>query len=325
MEKSMKIKPEKVKSIDTFMQIVTFLPFEDVKSLCMSNSQYRQYCTSDRYRSHWKLLIDNAFSDVDDYENKLRKISNDLMYDDVKYNYLVYTQLVKTLDPVTQLIIYYRQNDPLFNSPKYDNTQRALAMLLLKNYNEMEKFLDGKISFDKNTPPRSMIRIFATAGYLPGVKGLYNKYKDNKITFYMYPFVDAILNDRMDVIKYYLSEEPEMVNTVMNTVLKHGNLDILKLIIDNSNINIDDLDIRMAILSGNTDMVKYLLENGKYYNHTRNILSVVALQRNLEMLKLLLSYDDFLDEEEIKTALHMSRRRKFDEISEYLNTILITK
>lgn len=108
-------------SVDLFIQHITYLPFTDVISICSANKKLHGYCMN--YNNHWKRLIDNTFSIVYDYQNKLREIQTKLGSDDSPegeskrslekqtYNYLVYTQLINILDPVTQAMIYYKQKD----------------------------------------------------------------------------------------------------------------------------------------------------------------------------------------------------------------------
>ena len=98
-------------NVDVFIQSITYLPFQDVVSVCSANKTLHSYCNDPRYNKKWKRLIDNTFGKVYDYQNKLQQIWNKLGYKQPTYNYLVYTQLVKLLDPVTQAMIYYRQGD----------------------------------------------------------------------------------------------------------------------------------------------------------------------------------------------------------------------
>ena len=103
--------------IDVFIHHITYLPFHDVISLCSTSSSLQDYCSNPRHSSRWKLLIDSTFSSVYDYHNKLTKIQQKVGAD---YNYLVYTQLINLLDPITQLMIYYRQGDMgSFNDRKF--------------------------------------------------------------------------------------------------------------------------------------------------------------------------------------------------------------
>lgn len=125
--------------IDLFIKHITYLSFNDVISVCQLNSKMYSYCTNIKYTNHWKKLIDSTFDNVYDYEDKLNIVWNKLRkkypeYYGV-YNYLVYTKLIKLLDPISQLMIYYRQGDmKSFNQYKYMFTDehRYLALFILK-------------------------------------------------------------------------------------------------------------------------------------------------------------------------------------------------
>ena len=132
--------------VDLFIQQITYLPFDDVISVCQANTILYNYCNNPNYNNNWKILIDNAFSGIYAYKDYLNKIWKDLNYDEGIYNYLVYTQLVKFLDPMTQLVIYYKQNDmKSFNSGKYTNIRRFLAMFLLGKKDKIKDYLRKKI------------------------------------------------------------------------------------------------------------------------------------------------------------------------------------
>ena len=135
---------KKATTIDIFLKLVTYLPFRDVASICQTNKFYHEYCTDPKYNIRWKNLIDNTFKHIYDYPNILTRLWTKLNYDkDNTYNYIIYTQLVKLLDPITQLMIYHKQGDMVnFNdNEKFNNTQRFLAMFLLGNVDKMKEYL----------------------------------------------------------------------------------------------------------------------------------------------------------------------------------------
>ena len=84
---------------------MTYLPFKDVVSLCKTNTRLHNICMSDKYRNDWKSLIDDTYGMYPDYQ-ELVKADTDL-----RYNYLLYTQLIHNLDPHIQLEIYKKQGD----------------------------------------------------------------------------------------------------------------------------------------------------------------------------------------------------------------------
>ena len=97
--------------IDVFIQQITYLPFNNVVKICSVNTKLHDYCTNPNYNNKWKYLIDNTFGNIYSYQEKLIEIWKELGIGEGVYNYLVYTQLVKFLDPITQLMIYYKQHD----------------------------------------------------------------------------------------------------------------------------------------------------------------------------------------------------------------------
>ena len=125
--------------VDIFIAQLTYLPFKDVKALCSSTSELRDYCTNPKYNNNWKKLIDNTFGNVDHYEEKLKELWLKLEVPNNTYNYRVYTDLINILDPVTQHMIWYQQGDmELFNKGK-DNNPRYLALFMLGKTNELTK------------------------------------------------------------------------------------------------------------------------------------------------------------------------------------------
>lgn len=95
--------------IDLFIQLLTYLSFEDVINICSSNSRLHYYGLN--YNIKWKQLINDTFFSIQNYDKHLKKIWIELNLDEGAYNYLVYTKLIKLLDFITQLEIYYKQGD----------------------------------------------------------------------------------------------------------------------------------------------------------------------------------------------------------------------
>ncbi len=111
--------------VDVFIQNITYLPFDDVISVCKTNTTLHNYCSDPKYNNRWRKLIYDTFGNIYNYQEKLEQIRSNLGLNKGTYNYLVYTHLVKLLDPITQLMIYYRQGDmKSFDDPQYNNTQR---------------------------------------------------------------------------------------------------------------------------------------------------------------------------------------------------------
>ena len=128
-------------SVDIFIEIITYLSFKDVINICSLNQKLRYFCNDTKYNNKWRKLIDNTFGKTYNYDNNLLKICDKLDIDNI-YNCKVYTQFIRLLDPITQLTIYYSQNDTnSFNDSKFNDKQRFLALFLLeKKYKSLEYF-----------------------------------------------------------------------------------------------------------------------------------------------------------------------------------------
>ncbi len=117
-------------SPDVFIQQITYLPFQYVINVCSANKKLHGFCT--KYNNKWKRLIDNTFKDnIYAYEEKLKELWNKLNMKPDTYNYLVYAQIVKLLEPVTQAMIYYQQGD-MESFEKLNEVQQFLAWFLLR-------------------------------------------------------------------------------------------------------------------------------------------------------------------------------------------------
>ena len=150
--------------IDWLAVQITYLPFSDVLFLCQTNRRINDFClnSDNKYDITWKNIITNTFGSVNDYHDKLRKISYQYCtFDDLSqttrvkqdkgicYNYKVYTNLVKELDSVTQAMIYYRQNDTK-SLAKIDPIAKLFAAFLLQDLNILIKIV-------KSTPTEQVV------------------------------------------------------------------------------------------------------------------------------------------------------------------------
>jgi len=154
--------------IDLFIQYITYLPFDSVVNICNTNKTLHNKCTDSKYNTNWRVLINETFGNIYDYKLKLRQIWKKFGMTEDTYNYIVYTRLINYLDPITQLMIYYRQGDQdNFYSDRFNITQRDAALSLLG-----EKETDYNLSW--------MIK----QGNIRGIKHLLDKGADlNSINF----------------------------------------------------------------------------------------------------------------------------------------------
>jgi len=92
-------------SPDLMAKELSYLPFDDVISLCKTNSKYHNFCTDKHYELYWKNMIVNTYGPLSNYQELLKKYKN------LEYNYILYTQLINLLDLDVQMDIYKRQGD----------------------------------------------------------------------------------------------------------------------------------------------------------------------------------------------------------------------
>jgi hypothetical protein len=89
-------------SPDLVMLHMTYLPFKDVEALCQANKRLYNICTTEPYHHRWKVLIQNTYGWLDNYEELVKGQT---------FDYRLYTQLIKMLPPSVQLKIYRHQED----------------------------------------------------------------------------------------------------------------------------------------------------------------------------------------------------------------------
>ncbi len=87
------------------LERMTFMTFDDVISLCRTNKKLHNICTNDKYRVYWKNMIENTYGNTGYYKQMIKNNPN------IKYNYVLYTQLINSLPIHTQSKIYKRQGD----------------------------------------------------------------------------------------------------------------------------------------------------------------------------------------------------------------------
>ena len=260
---------------DLFMKHITYLPFDTVVSICNINSKLHSYCTHPSHSLRWKALIDNTFNIIDGYDEKLKQIWKKLNISENTYNYLVYTQLIKILDPITQLMIYYRQGDKKFNT--YKNVQQFLALFLLgkksvignylPEYNRDDylpfiDFLNG-VKISKEDLNNMLIEM-AKEGNILGIK--------------FFEKMGADIHDKNDY--------------AFRLASKYGHLDLVKYLRQNgANIHAStDFALIEASSNGHLDVVKYLVSEGADIHANANKAQVLASYHgHLDVLEYLFS------------------------------------
>ena len=236
-------------SPDIFIQQITYLPFHDVINVCSANKKLHGFCNDPKYNNNWERLIDNTFKDnIYAYEEKLKELWNKLNMKPDTYNYLVYAQIVKLLDPVTQAMIYYQQGD-MESFEKLNEVQRFLALFLLGKRNKMiEYFSDRETPYSpfldllkgdtisQDDLDRMLIQM-ATAGNIKGIMLLKKK--------------GANQNKK---------------NMALIFATKAGHLEVVKYLVEHGAHVPEGLDIT-AILHGHPDVSNYLTSQSVMYKH----------------------------------------------------------
>ena len=260
-------------SVDVFIKEITYLPFDNVIAICTSNTTLHNYCTNPKYTNNWKSLIDNTFRNIYNYDNYLKEIRNKLNLGQDVYNYLIYTYLVKLLDPITQLMIYYLQGDKIFDSPNYNNTQRFLALFLLGERDKMKDYLPAD-------------------AYLPFISMLEGHKIDQNILNDM--FVEMAKEGSVQGVSLLLSKGADIHfrnDEALRLASRYGHLDVVKYLTENgADVHAgNDYSLYLASANGHLDVVRYLIEQGADV-HAENDLALRLASANghLEVVKYLI-------------------------------------
>ena len=78
---------------------MSYMPFSDVISICRTDKKLHNICTSEKYKVYWKNMINNTYGNNIYYNDFVKNNP------DIKYNYILYTKLIDSLDLDTQLKI----------------------------------------------------------------------------------------------------------------------------------------------------------------------------------------------------------------------------
>ena len=305
-----------INNVDIVLKQLSYLPFNDVISACQSNSLHHKYCTDPSYSLKWKSLIFNTFKDIDGYDDKIIQIQRDLYYfdqqrlldqklhnqlishheynqqlqqlqlkenyDPNRFDYLIYVKLVKKLDPITQLMIYYRQQDWKSFHKNFNNHSRLLAMFLLNNKVEAEKYYNlldiygknlyqgfinylNQIELNQNEKDYMLIEM-AKYGNLRGVKMMINE-GVNLHAQDDYALILASKYGHLEVVKYLIEKGANLHaqdDEALSLASRDGHLEVVKYLIEQgANLHAQDDDaLSWASRYGNLEVVKYLIEKG---------------------------------------------------------------
>ncbi len=292
--------------VDLFIQHITYLPFDSVANICQTNTKLHKYCTDFKYNNRWRSLIDDTFKGIYNYQEKLKQIRGKLNINEGVYNYLIYTHLVKLLDPITQLMIYYKQKDmKSFDSPNYTNTHRFLSLFLLGQKDTIKNYLpsDAYLTFinmleghkiNQNILDK-MLKEMAQENSVNGVSLMLSEGAN------IHAFDDSALilashNGHLDVVKY-LTEHGADIHAQTDYALRlaslNGHLKVVKYLIEHGadiHAQTDD-PLRLASQRGHLEVVKYLIEHGADVHADRDIAVRLASDNgHLEIVKYLVEH-----------------------------------
>lgn len=278
--------------VEIFTYQLTFLTFDDVISVAQTNSKIHSYCMNSRYGTLWKKLTDNIFGYIFNYHEKLQEVWSNMNVSNT-YNYLVYTNFIKFLDPTSQLVIYHsRNNKTAFNSNRFTNIHRAFAYFFLGDVEAMcridKKWYNLLTSYDRHRIIRSIELLVATESIL-GLTTFLSR--DNILgTCYLYPHFHknrkfslavgyAIQKGKLEIVKYlvhlgfdiHCSDSNNVKDLPLRLACQSGQVEIVKYLVDRgADIHVlNDLPLQLACRKGHSDVVKYLVEAGSDI-HARN-------------------------------------------------------
>ncbi len=287
--------------VDLFIKQITYLPFDDVISVCKANKTLYNYCINSKYNIRWRNLINNTFDNIYNYQKYLEDIRKKLRLSEGIYNYLVYSHLVKLLDPITQLMIYYRQCDMnSFDSPHYNNIQRFLSLFLLGKKDKIRDYLPDNnylpfINMLEGHKTDEMITTMVYEGSVEGVSMMLSEgvnihpHHDDMIVASEWGHLEVVkylvehgadvhaeddaalelasMNGYLKIVEY-LTEKGANIHTEDDWALRHacqsGHLEVVRYLVEHgANVHAgDDEPIKWAIQQGHLNIVRYLVENG---------------------------------------------------------------
>lgn len=239
--------------VDLFIQQLTYLPYDKVVEICQLNQKFHNYCVG--YETKWKALIQNAFGSLPLYNEVLSEIHRDLGTE--KYNYLVYTQFTKYLEPTTQLLIYDRQKDKDNFKKLYGETDEISKVMYWYRKGDSINFLSHG---DSTTQIAAL--------------WLLNEHKK------MFEYIKGLTDpDDIAFSKYFIrivkgtAREPDFQEIAI-FFIEEGNLKGLKRIVK-LGANIDNIPIYIIQRTrSDPDIYDYLLKNRKFSSKERKELNI---------------------------------------------------
>lgn len=306
--------------VDLFLQCVIYLSFSDVISLCSVNTTLHNYGHHPKYSIRWKYLIDRIYSDPPEIET----------------NYLTYTQLIHKLDPVSQLMIYYRHpglDDVESWQEKFTQRQKFIAVFMLNKKTEIIKYLpnehylpfiemmDGKMILPDIL--NKMGIEMAMHGHMNGLL-LMEKRGADVFAHYNLALQLASEGGHLTIVKYIMEKrtnDRDLPHIVLRYACKNGHLPIIKYIIEKRLNDIQPV-LYFASSNGHLSVVKYSVEQGANIHHEQDLALRIASQNgHLSVVKYLTEQGGDIYACH-KYGLRMAREYKHSDVVEFLESLL---
>ena len=245
--------------VDLFLKQITHLPYQSVIAVCSSSKKLQRYCSAE-YSIKWRALIDNTFSSMSDYAETVKRIQNKLQLTEKEYDYRVYVQLMlELLDPVTQAMIAYRQEDmESFN--RFNDEIKSLALFILGDRKNIETYLPRDEDNDISYPYYSIPAVMDTILILrPKVIGMatFNALNEMVLNSLLYQFARY---GNLRGVKMMESKGAVAREISFTYAAQEGYLDLVIYLLDKYNFPIDRA-LDYAIQNNHLNVVKYLVEH----------------------------------------------------------------
>lgn len=262
-----------------FSKTLEYMPIDSVNEIC-NDRRFIDFCLGKSNRSliQWKMLIDSTYSEYPGFIKYLNDVRQSLRSNNPSlsdFNYKVYVNLIKMFDPITQLVILRKKGDVKFNQGTAFNKAIALYILCLQGYytcNELRqldtmssdiRFIqDISIEQPSETDVQRILQI-------------------------------SINNNVPILIKLYLPYiSKEIVDENMDTIISNNKNIIAELLLAKfPDINLYTKSLYIALIRGNSSLVKYILDSRYTFKSIYNALFRNALDgRNAKSIEYLIDY-----------------------------------
>lgn len=276
-----------------FAKTLEYMPIESVGELC-KDRRFLDFCLgkSNKALNQWKSLIDSTYGEYPGFVKYLNDVRRILRAGDPEltdFNYKVYVNLIKMFDPVTQLIIWRKKGDSKFDESSMVIKAIALYVLCLQGYDACDELRQNNF-------------IAADGKFLQEVS--VEKPSDSDIERLVQIAIDF---DVPILIKLYLPfMAKDMIMNRINYILSNNRNIIAELILAHfDNIYLYGETLRAALIRGNPDVVKYILDSKYTFKSIYNKLFEDALAgRNAKSIEYLIDSGMPVTLEMIYRSLH---------------------